>query len=372
MQLASGALMPSPGFGTWRVTDPAVLREALLSALRAGYRHFDLAPLYRNEAAVGAALAAGMAELGLSRSDLFLASKLPMHCMSAAAAASPTASPAAALAGTLRDLGPAAGGYLDLYLTHWPYGLGVPDAAGAPGAPTGYAPAEYLRVWRALEAFVADGRVRHLGCSNMTAAKLAALWPAAAVKPAAVQVELHPFLAQRALRAWCAAHGVAVSAYSPLGSPGRPDAYRAAGDPDVLAAPAVVAAAAATGRTPAQVALAWAAALGVVPLPRSTSAARAAENFAAVPRGALGSCAGGRLRQTAAAAAALAPEHMAALARLDTGVDAGTGKPAPQPAGRLMKGAHLAPPGTPWADMWDVDFDAEVLAGGEAAPAPAC
>ena len=63
MELSSGAWMPSPGFGTWRVTDPAVLREALLSALRAGYRHFDLAPLYRNEAAVGAALAAGMAEV---------------------------------------------------------------------------------------------------------------------------------------------------------------------------------------------------------------------------------------------------------------------------------------------------------------------
>jgi hypothetical protein len=123
----------------------------------------------------------------------------------------------------------------------------------------------------------------------------------------------------------------------------------------------VAAVAAATGRTPAQVVLAWAAQLGVVPLPRSTNAARIAENWAACPRAPLGSCAGGRLRLNSAAAT-LAPEHMAALAALDTGV-AADGAPARAPAGRLMKGSHLAPPGQSWEDLWDVDFDADLLRG---------
>ena len=317
--------MPSPGFGTWRVTEPAVLREALLSALRAGYRHFDLAPLYRNEAAVGAALAEGMAELGLSRRDLFLASKLPMHCMSAAAAASPTASPAAALAGTLRDLGPAAGGYLDLYLTHWPYGLGVPDSGGAPGAPTGYSPGAYLRVWRLLEAFVADGRVRHLGCSNMTAAKLAALWPAAAVKPAAVQVELHPFLAQRALRAWCAAHGVAVTAYSPLGSPDRPPRLISEGDPAPLHDETVLAIAAKHKRTAAQVLLRWQLQRGVVAIPKSVTPERIASNFDVF-------------------GFALDAEDQGKLAALDRNH-------------RLVKGKNwLKDPEGAWETLWDEEF----------------
>lgn len=361
MELSSGAVMPSPGFGTWRV-DASKLNEAVLTALRIGYRHFDLAALYRNEKEVGTALAAGMAALGLTRGDLFLTSKLPMHCMSEEAASSASAAPAAALATTLADLGAGACGYLDLYITHWPYGLGVPDAAGKPGPPCGYSPEAYLRVWRELEAAVHRGVVRHLGCSNMTAAKLAALWPAAAIKPVAVQVELHPCLSQPALRKWCASHGVAVTAYSPLGSPGRPDAYRSPSDPDVLSAPAVLAVAAATGRTAAQVVLAWAAALGVVALPRSTNPARIAENFTARPLGGrIGSCIGGKLRLNAAATAALAPEHMRALASMDTSVDA-MGAPVREPQGRLMKGTHLCVPGSAWPDLWDIDFDAHVLA----------
>lgn len=150
--------------------------------------------------------------------------------------------------------------YLDLFITHWPYS--VDPACTVSPAPfeqrRGYSPDAYLSVWREMEAAVDAGLVRRLGCSNMTPKKLHALWAAARIQPVNVQVELHPCLAQPTLHAFCAARGIVLTGYSPLGSPGRPAAYRADGDPDVLRHPALVSVAARLDRTPAQVALRWA------------------------------------------------------------------------------------------------------------------
>ena len=122
-------------------------------------------------------------------------------------------------------------------------------------------PAAFLAVWRELEAAVAAGLVRSIGCSNMTARKLDALLrgdaasgtPACAVRPVALQVELHPVLAQGTFKAFCDAEGIVMQGYHPLGSPSRPAQYRTDGDPDVLGSPAVLAVAAETGKSPAQV-----------------------------------------------------------------------------------------------------------------------
>ena len=107
---------------------------------------------------------------------------------------------------------------------HWPYAL---DPACTVAPPPyehrlGYSPEHYLSVWRAMEALVDEGLVRALGCSNMTVRKLEALWPAAVHKPVNIQVELHPFLAQHALKAYCDARGILMTGYHPLGSPSRP------------------------------------------------------------------------------------------------------------------------------------------------------
>ena len=85
-------------------------------------------------------------------------------------------------------------------------------------------PEAYLAVWREMEAAVDAGLVRSLGCSNMTAAKLHALCApgAARILPVNVQVELHPFLAQPLLKGYCDRHGIVLTGYHPLGSPGRP------------------------------------------------------------------------------------------------------------------------------------------------------
>jgi diketogulonate reductase-like aldo/keto reductase len=236
-----------------------------------------------------------------------------------------------ALQKSIADLGV---GYLDHYITHWPYAVDpgntvspAPDAARL-----GYdLQAIFLPVWREMEAAVDAGLVRSLGCSNSTAKKLAALIAVARIPPVAVQVEMHPCLAQPKLVAWAAANGIAITGYCPLGSPGRPDAYRADGDPDVLGSDVVLALAKEIGRSPAQVALKWAVQRGTVPLPRSTNPGRISENF-----------------EGACGAWSLSAAAMAGLESLDTSIGS---------VGRIMKGDNFAPAGVPWRDMWDEEWE---------------
>lgn len=306
MSLTPEHLLSAPysiGVGTWRC-DTALLPGALVEAVRLGYRHIDTGP-YKNEGIVGAAIKECLS-LGLikSREELWLTGKLPT-----------TASDPAAVEPTLRkllaDLGVE---YLDLYITHWPYSLD-PSSTASPPLPEcrrGYSPEAYLATWRAMEACQGAGLVRHLGCSNMTARKLAALMEHAKVPPRVIQNEIHPALAQSELLAWCKKRGIVVTCYCPLGSPGRPDLYRAPGDPDILGNPIVIGIAQRAGVTPGQVALRWAIQRGTVPLPRSTNPGRIAENW--------GALAGGW---------ALSGEDMEALRALDDTKDS---------KGRIMKG----------------------------------
>ena len=108
---------------------------------------------------------------------------------------------------------------------HWPYALDPACNTVPPpfAQREGYSPAAYLAIWRALEALVDEGLLRSLGCSNMTAAKLHRLWADARHKPVCVQVELHPYLPQVALKTYCDARGVVMVGYHPLGSPSRPE-----------------------------------------------------------------------------------------------------------------------------------------------------
>lgn len=310
--------MSAPGFGTWRC-DINLLEEAVYHAIKIGYRHIDCAGLYKNEHIVGAAIKRAVADGIIQRKDLWITSKVAPTQMEPELVEP-------AVRKSIADLGC---DYLDHYITHWPYAVD-PACTTAPApasARRGYSVESYLKVWRVMESMVDAGLVRTLGCSNTTVMKLEQLLAHARIKPLAIQVELHPFLAQPALVHWCARHGITVTGYCPLGSPGRPDQYRAEGDPDVLGNNIVKEIASEVGRSPAQVVLKWAVQRGTVPLPRTTTLARVQENWEG--------CQGAWTLSAAQ------------MVRLDS-LDASKGS-----VGRIMKGDNFAQEGTDWRDMWD-------------------
>jgi len=271
LELASGGGLPVLGLGPWKAA-PGAVGAAVEAALALGYRHFDCARIYGNEAEIGAALARCLGDGRVAREELWITSKL-WNDRHAAEDVVP------ALEESLRDLGL---DYLDLYLVHWPValkkGVWVPERADQVLGPDELPLAE---TWRGMEAARAAGLARHVGVSNFSAQKLRALCAGARLAPEVNQVELHPYLQQDGLLATCRELGVAVTAYSPLGSRDRPASMKAAGEPDLLADPVVGAIAARRGATPAQVLLAWALARGTAVIPKSVSPARMRENLAA-------------------------------------------------------------------------------------------
>ncbi|TRW47015.1 aldo/keto reductase [Georgenia yuyongxinii] len=234
--LNDGNAIPQLGLGVFQVP-PEDTERVVTEALAAGYRSIDTAARYGNEHGVGAAVATS----GLDRDEVFVATKL----------ANPDqgyASTLTAFDASARELGL---DVVDLYLIHWP------------------APArkEFLNSWRAMEELRAAGRVRSIGVSNFLVHHLEEVLNTSGVVPAVNQIELHPYLQQRELRAFHADHGIVTEAYSPLGRGG------------VLADPVITGIAERLGRTPAQVVLRWHLQLGNVVIPKSVHAARMAENL---------------------------------------------------------------------------------------------
>lgn len=263
--------LPALGLGTWK-SRPGEVYGAVTEALRLGYRHLDCAPIYGNEAEIGQALADSIAAGVVRREEVWLTSKLWND-----AHAPEDVGPA--LQRTLRDLRTP---YLDLYLIHWPIcfkpGVVFPDDA------SGFVALDAMPLaatWAALEAEAEAGRVRHLGVSNLSVSKLRDLLPRCRRRPVMNQVELHPYLQQPALVAYCRSEGIHLTAYSPLGSPDRPAGLKVDGEPALLSDPVVTAIAARHEASPAQVLLAWALAQGHAVIPKSIHPGRLAQNLAA-------------------------------------------------------------------------------------------
>jgi diketogulonate reductase-like aldo/keto reductase len=267
----SGAI-PAVGFGTL-IPDPVATRQATKTALEAGFRSFDCAERYRNEDAVGAAMREVFEAGRIKREDVFVATKL-WNTNHRPERVKP------AFEGSLRRLQL---DYADCYLIHTPFAF-QPGEDFHPTDASGkviYDPAVTLiETWRALEELVDDGRCRSIGLSDVSLEKLREIVAVARIKPAMVQVESHPYLPEWDLLDFCREHGIVLQAFAPLGH---------AMEPKVLEDPVITAIARRVGKTPAQVALAWAVQRGTAFLTTSVTPHRIQENFeiSALPEDAL-------------------------------------------------------------------------------------
>ena len=236
--LNNGRSIPQLGFGVFLVP-PEDTAEAVAEALRIGYRHIDTAEMYGNEKEVGEAIA----DSGLDRDEIFITSKLNngFHLPDDARRAFDE---------TLAALGIE---QIDLFLIHWPL-------------PTRYG-GDFVSTWQTLEEFYRDGRARSIGVSNFHAHHLRRLFAESDIVPAVNQIEVHPYLVQTELRAFCAEHQIAVEAWSPIG--------RGA----VLDDPSLRLIAARHEKTVAQVVLRWHIERGDIVFPKSMHPKRMQENF---------------------------------------------------------------------------------------------
>jgi alcohol dehydrogenase (NADP+) len=173
--------------------------------------------------------------------------------------------------------------YLDLYLSHTPYAF-QPGDEQEPRDQYGNVIYDngvtLLDTWRAMESLVDRGSCRTIGLSDISLNELIPIYESARIKPAVVQVESHPFLAETELLEFCKEKGVVFLAFAPLGH---------GMEPGLLDDPVISAIATRVGKTPAQVLLAWAVQRGTALLTTPKSAARARENFdiSALPEDAL-------------------------------------------------------------------------------------
>ncbi|MER7760446.1 aldo/keto reductase [Streptomyces sp. NPDC097619] len=232
--------MPQLGFGVWQVPDDEAA-AAVGTALEAGYRSIDTAAVYENETGTGKAIA----DAGLPREELFVTTKLWNSGNESWGRDNVLREFDASLSRLGLD-------YVDLYLIHWPRPMR----------------GDYPAIWKAFEEIADSGRAKAVGVSNFQPAHLERLRSESGLVPAVNQIELHPFFSQAELRAVHAEYGIATEAWSPLGQ-GK----------ELLAAPAVTAAAAKHGRTPAQVVLRWHLQLGNVAIPKSVTPSRIRENL---------------------------------------------------------------------------------------------
>lgn len=258
--LNTGARIPAVGFGTWQAA-PKEVEKAVETALKAGYRHIDCAAIYRNETEVGA----GIKKSGVPRDEIFITTKLWNTKHESYEDAE------AGLNKSLKDLGVDS---VDLYLIHWP----VQFASGERWFPLDDAGVfkashtDVVKVWQIMEKLLATGKTKAIGVSNFNVGRLKQVLASCKVKPAANQIEIHPYLVQPELIDFCEKENILLEAYSPLGN-------NQTGEPKTLDDAEVHAIGKELGLDPGQVLVSWGVQRGWVVLPKSVTEKRIVSNF---------------------------------------------------------------------------------------------
>jgi len=280
LKLNNGAELPAVGLGLWKIARDETAR-VVKEAIEEGYRHFDAACDYGNEAEAGQGFRAAF-DAGLCRrEDLWVTSKL-WNTYHAAEHVRP------ACERSLRDLGL---DYLDLYLIHFPIAQKYvpfdlrypPEWITDPDAEqprVELAPVPLAETWGAMEELVDAGLVRNIGVCNYGAALLRDLLNYARIAPSVLQVELHPFLTQEKLLRFCRENDIVVTGFSPLGAQSYFQLNMARAEESVLENEVVRRIAEAHGRSPAQVVQRWAVQRGTAIVPKTSRRERLRENLA--------------------------------------------------------------------------------------------
>jgi diketogulonate reductase-like aldo/keto reductase len=233
--LKNGVEMPIIGLGVYKAEDGDQVKDAILAAIDAGYRHIDTASFYGNEKGVGEAIRAS----DVPRESLFITTKVWNDNLGYEETLK-------AFEISMDNLGL---DYLDLYLIHWPI------------------EGRYTEAWKAMEKLYSDGRVKAIGVSNFHRQHLEEVFSMCRTKPMVNQLEYHPHLAQKEMHEFCKMHGIQLEAWAPLKRGG------------LFEEPIIQALVEKHGKTPAQIILRWDIQNRVSTIPKSVTPSRIQENI---------------------------------------------------------------------------------------------
>ncbi len=236
LELNNGVKMPQEGFGVFQITDLTQCRDAVIEALETGYRLFDTAAAYNNEAAVGEAIRLS----GVKRENLFITTKIGMDSIGEQKTKD-------AFERQMKLLGL---DYLDLYLVHMPWG-------------------DYYGAWRTLEALYKEGRIRAIGVSNFSPERLMDLKYNFDIIPAVNQIEFHPLYQREDELKFMRDLGIQPQAWAPF----------AEGFGGMFTNPVLNVIAQKHGKTVGQVILRWNIQRGVAIIPKTVRKERMKENI---------------------------------------------------------------------------------------------